>query len=270
MIALKHLRRPRLYTLTIVVIVFLLDSNLLFKVKVVSLGTGSDNETEFATAEMQMSMEHSQIFSDLSLASSLIFQHIPLFLILVCNISLVVTIAMHSRKMETLLEGREKAKRYATQQEGKTQKTDSEHRDTKAACYVMKIISFPPPRHLKQGQRSIVDDGFHDNYKEKKSNCPTPNTVPKHHTLNHERQTSVTVLGYSFIFILLAIPNAVYPLLKKLIHELSPFQREHYLALALSEVFLLLNSLSAAMNLFVYFLTGSAFRAGVLRLFGHK
>ena len=82
-----------------------------------------------------------------------------------------------------------------------------------------------------------------------------------------ERQKSVTVLMYSFIFTLLALPNTTYPLLRKLIPGFSPFDRLHFLTLTLGHVFFLLDSVSSAMNFYIYFVTGSAFRAGVFRFF---
>ncbi|KAK7459693.1 hypothetical protein BaRGS_00038965, partial [Batillaria attramentaria] len=80
-----------------------------------------------------------------------------------------------------------------------------------------------------------------------------------------ERHKSITVIVYSVLFLLLALPLALLPLLQRAAPQFNVFRREHYLFLAYLRTFPLLDIVSATINFFVFFIKGGAFRVGVYR-----
>ncbi|KAK7485928.1 hypothetical protein BaRGS_00022794 [Batillaria attramentaria] len=278
---LEHLRCPRLYTLIVAVLAFLLDVNVLFRFKVVQApASGERNTTVFTVARTNTYKENVHVFNDLSLSSSLLFQYVPLVLLVVFNAQLVAVLAKHSRKMKLRFGGQSlecaASVQYSTS-------SGSSETDLPVVCLCIANETRPNSTTAGQSQknetlaaetnvRSVTLPSQTDG-KMISQNHPNPQKETKASNVGKspfsklEKQRSVTVLVYSILFILLALPNAVFPLVRKLVPGFAVFEREHYLVLALGNVFTFLDSVSAAMNFFVYFAMGSSFRKGVYRLF---
>nr|KAG5698836.1 hypothetical protein BaRGS_019688 [Batillaria attramentaria] len=234
--SLHHFRRPWLYTGIVIILAYLFDMNRNFKNKVI---VGTDQTNPVQMVPTRIFLENRQLFLDLALASSIVFQYTPLVLLVLFNVLLVAALAEHSRKMKT---------RFGGEKNGENSSSN------------------PFPGEIQQ---NVEDNGEHglETYQRNFNNVvgggKHTTKVPK---LRREKSVTRTVLVYSLTFIMLAAPYTFFPLLRRLVPGFEVFDREHYLVMSFGLVFVLLDTVSSAMNFFIYFATGSAFRAGVLRL----
>ncbi|KAK7485927.1 hypothetical protein BaRGS_00022793 [Batillaria attramentaria] len=240
--ALEHLRRPKLYTFIVAGLAYLFDINLAFKNKVIVGSHGDSNQTTISILPTQTLLENRQLFLDLNLTSSIIFQYTPLVMLVLFNILLVVSLARHSRAMKVRLGGGKGG-------DGKKRKSAE---------------LFSSEDEQWKGQETAADNTTR--HEHRTSGDPADRGANAGKGPKRQRSVTRTVLVYSFVFTLLALPYTLYPLLSSLIPGFAVYGREHHLVMALSIIFLLLDVVSSAMNFFIYFATGSTFRAGVFKL----
>nr|KAG5698837.1 hypothetical protein BaRGS_019689 [Batillaria attramentaria] len=213
--ALEHLRRPKLYTFIVAGLAYLFDINLAFKNKVIVGSHGDSNQTTISILPTQTLLENRQLFLDLNLTSSIIFQYTPLVMLVLFNILLVVSLARHSRAMKVRLGGGKGG-------DGKKRKSAE---------------LFSSEDEQWKGQETAADN-----------------------TTRHEHRTSGDPADRG------ANAGKGPKRQSSLIPGFAVYGREHHLVMALSIIFLLLDVVSSAMNFFIYFATGSTFRAGVFKL----
>ena len=284
MITLDHHRRPKLYTLIVTVMAFLLDINVLFRFKVVQ-ASSFQNGTESTVVYLQTTEAYNarrQMFHDIALTSSFIFLYIPLLLLVLFNTLLVVSLVRHSRDLKSKFVGIFQKNEATSSGSGGGGSTDqmSEIRTVTTSLDSRGNTGTadepPSTRGQNQGDsRGSLSQGGQVN---SRSTVETAGSVTsgrvrvKKSLMSRptEQQNSITVLVYSFVFTLLSVPSAMYPLLRKVVPGFSIFRRQHFLVLALSNVYFLLHTISSSMNFFIYFTIGSSFRAGVLRLFARR
>lgn len=184
-------------------------------------------------------LEISQLFLDLALACSVLFQYAPLCLLALFNGLLVVSLARHSRDM----------KRFGGAENGNNRQMPTFGSIFKQDTGDSNIVSYP------------------DQNVSKYTNRRSTRKLEESTSDKQQKAVTRTVMIYSFLFILLALPHTFYPLVRRFVPGLEVFQRGHYLVMALGSVFALLDTISSAMNFFIYLTTGSTFRTCVLKLF---
>ncbi|KAK7486984.1 hypothetical protein BaRGS_00021800 [Batillaria attramentaria] len=235
--SLDRFRRPKLYTCAVALLAYLFDINRNFKNKIVVFS--ANQTTTIRIVPTQTLLDNRQLFLDLALTSSIAFQYMPLVLLVLFNILLVTALAKHSFKMKSKFGGKDN---------GETGETSG--REPFPGHNKQQIEVVGKPKSPKSHQRNLtrnLGDGVSS-------------------SLQRQKSATRTVLVYSFIFTVLSLPYTFYPLLRRVIPGFDVYDREHYLVMSLGNVFVLLDTVSSAMNFFIYFSTGSAFRAGVFRL----
>lgn len=228
----RFLRRPRALITIVLIVIVLSNGHILLKrqVYVGVVAVAGTNQTVSYIAHSQSYLDNRLLVDSLSIASTCLFQHIPLVAMTVANVALVVSLHRYSKSVS-------------------------------AACSPFVVESSSATTNNEPSSASERAGGA----RQKRGDRVPPPARPRSF-FQLEKRMSVTVITYSFLFLVLALPLALGPLLQRLCPSFAVFQREHYFVLLYCKITYLLDIISSSMNFFVFFIKGGAFRFAVRKL----
>lgn len=237
-------RRPKLLILLAALLILAFNSHKLLKREVKTGTFSGTNKTVSYLAYSHLYLRNHGLLDDLTIASSCLFQYCPLFAMLAANIALMTSLHKYSRRVS---------------------EADVASKDT----FMTSVHNGPatsPSRKVSQDTASIVSSE-HSTVSHRSKHEPSAKKAKTDKQFFHlERHKCVTVIAYSLLFFLLALPLALLPILKKVFPEFNVFKSQHYLFLIYVRIFPLLDIISASINFFVFYIKGGAFRTGVCRI----
>lgn len=238
-------RRPKLLILLAALLILAFNSHKLLKREVKTGTFSGTNKTVSYLAYSHIYLRNHGLLDDLTIASSCLFQYCPLFAMLAANIALMTSLHKYSRRV---CEADVAKDTFMTSAQNGGSAT-------------------PPSRKLSQDTASVVSSE-HSTLSHRSKHEPSAARKAKadKQFFHLERHKCVTVIAYSLLFFLLALPLALLPILKKVFPEFNVFKSQHYLFLIYVRIFPLLDIISASINFFVFFIKGGAFRTGVCRI----
>ncbi|XP_076442793.1 uncharacterized protein LOC143281467 [Babylonia areolata] len=229
------LRRPRLLVGVCCLLVLVLNCPMVLRREVSCGRVEGLPQTACYLTYTPLYLNHRPLFDDFAIVSSCFFQYCPLLAMVVANVSLMVSLHRYSTSVRGSIScvlTRENSRAESCEQ------TPSGQQDTR-----------PSLSSTVSSVDSVVKQAS-----------------SRRQFFQLEKGKCVAVVAYSLLFFLLALPLALLPVLRKAVPEFNALQSQHYLYLTYMRSFNLLDTLSASLNFFVFFVKGGAFRAAVVRL----
>ena len=201
------------------------------------------NSTVLYVMHTQLYLQHRDVLDVVAIVGSCLFQYLPLLAMLVANACLIVSLCRYSRQVSV------PAWECRTPE---TAGNSTAHADTFSGMGSQASLSCSV--HSATSTTSL------------RTSSPRETAAVKKQFFQLERRKCVTVITYSLLFLFLALPFALLPMLQKAFPEFTTYRTQHYLYLMYARIHPILDVVSASINFFVFFLKGGAFRAGVRRL----